>query len=85
MSENEPFVDPNKAAEFLSITRRRVLEMARAGEVPSHAIGRGNRRTWRFRLSGLAEPEDRRQNGAAEHAAREEQHDARSLRSDRHG
>jgi excisionase family DNA binding protein len=55
MSENEPFVDPNRAAEFLSITRRRVLEMARAGEIPAHAIGEGKRKMWRFRLSELAE------------------------------
>ena len=55
MSENEPFVDPNRAAEFLSITRRRMLEMARAEEVPAHAIGEGTRKMWRFRLSELAE------------------------------
>ena len=53
--EIEPFVDASKAAEFLVITRRRVLEMARAGEVPGHAIGEGKRRMWRFRLSELAE------------------------------
>jgi excisionase family DNA binding protein len=53
--EIEPFVDANKAAEFLVITRRRVLEMARAGEIPAHAIGEGQRKMWRFRLSELAE------------------------------
>lgn len=53
--EIEPFVDANTAAEFLVITRRRVLEMARAGEVPAHAIGQGKRKVWRFRLSELAE------------------------------
>jgi hypothetical protein len=31
---------------------RRVLEMARVGEIPAHAIGR---KMWRFRLSELAE------------------------------
>ena len=55
MSENEPFVDPNRAAEFLSITRRRVLEMARSGEIPAHALGEGKRKMWRFRFSELAE------------------------------
>ena len=55
MCGNEQFVDPNRAAEFLSITRRRVLEMARAEEIPAHPIGRGRRKTWRFRLSELAE------------------------------
>ena len=55
MSEIEPFVDANKAAEFLVITRRRALEMARAGQIPAHAIGEGKRKMWRFRLSELAE------------------------------
>ena len=53
--EIEPFVDASKAAEFLVITRRRVLEMARAGVIPAHAIGEGQRKMWRFRLSELAE------------------------------
>jgi excisionase family DNA binding protein len=53
--EIEPFVDANRAAEFLVITRRRVLEMVRAGEIPAHAIGKGARKMWRFRLSELAE------------------------------
>jgi hypothetical protein len=51
----EPFVDADRAAEFLVITRRRVLEIARAGEIPAHPIGHGKRKTWRFRLSELAE------------------------------
>jgi excisionase family DNA binding protein len=53
--EIEPFVDAGTAAEFLMITRRRLLEMARAGEIPAHAIGEGARKIWRFRLSELAE------------------------------
>lgn len=63
MSENEPFVDPNRAAEFLSITRRRVLEMARAGEIPAHAIGEASGRcgasacrSLRKRLSPKSQP-----------------------------
>jgi hypothetical protein len=51
----EPFVDANRAAEFLVITRRRVLEMARVGQIPAHGIGEGKRKMWRFRLSELAE------------------------------
>jgi len=50
----EPFVDALQGAEFLAIRRRRLLEMARSGEIPAHPIGRGRRRTWRFRLSELA-------------------------------
>ena len=37
----EPFVDADKAAEFLVITRRHLLAMARAGKAPAHPIGRG--------------------------------------------
>ena len=47
----EPFVDATEVAQFLSIARRQVLELARAGELPAHPIGRGRRRTWRFKLS----------------------------------
>ncbi len=54
-TEIEPFVDANRASEFLVITRRHLLEMARARDIPAHPIGRGKRKTWRFRLSELAE------------------------------
>ena len=49
----EPYVDADRAAEFLSLSRRRVLEMARAGILPGHPLGEGARRVWRFRLSEL--------------------------------
>ena len=48
----EPFVDEHVIAEFLRIKPRRVLEMARRGELPSHPIG-GVRKTWRFRISEI--------------------------------
>ena len=51
----EPFVDALQGAEFLAIRPRRLLEMARAGDIPAHPIGGGRRRTWRFRLSELAD------------------------------
>ena len=50
----EPFVDSVRAAQFLHLTPRRVLELARAGELPGYPLGRGIRRVWRFRLSELA-------------------------------
>jgi excisionase family DNA binding protein len=50
----ESFVDADEAAKFLSLTRRRILELARAGRLPGHPIGDGVRRIWRFRLSELA-------------------------------
>jgi hypothetical protein len=50
----EPFVDSARAAEFLSIRPRHLLELARAEVLPGYPIGRGKRRVWRFRLSELA-------------------------------
>jgi len=50
----EAFVDAAEAAKFLSLTRRRVLDLVRAGKLPGHPIGNSARRVWRFRLSELA-------------------------------
>lgn len=50
----EGFVDADEAAKFLSLTRRRVLDLARAEKLPGHPIGDGARRIWRFRLSEIA-------------------------------
>ena len=50
----EHFVDADEAAKFLSLTRRRVLDLARARHLPGHPIGDGARRMWRFRLSEIA-------------------------------
>jgi excisionase family DNA binding protein len=50
----EGFVDAEEAAKFLSLTRRRVLELARAKKLPGHPLGDGPRRVWRFRLSEIA-------------------------------
>ena len=50
----ERFVDADEAAKFLSLKRRRILELARAGKLPAHPIGEGAKRMWRFRLSELA-------------------------------
>ena len=49
----ESFVDASCAADFLSISPRRILDMARAGELPAHPLGPGRRKTWRFLLSEL--------------------------------
>jgi excisionase family DNA binding protein len=51
---SEGFVDATQAAKFLSLTRRRVLDLVRSGKLPGHPIGDGARRVWRFRLSELA-------------------------------
>jgi len=50
----EPFVDSTRTAEFLGIKPRRVLEMARAGQLPAYPLGTGARRTWRFRLTEIS-------------------------------
>jgi hypothetical protein len=50
----EAFVDADEAGTFLTLNRRRILELARAGKLPGHPIGAGARRIWRFRLSELA-------------------------------
>jgi excisionase family DNA binding protein len=50
----EKFVDADEAGKFLSLTRRHILELTRAGKLPGHPIGGGARRVWRFRLSELA-------------------------------
>lgn len=50
----EPFVDPERAAAFLSIPRRTLLGLARRGKIPGHGIpGKGKKKSWRFRLSEL--------------------------------
>jgi hypothetical protein len=50
----EKFVDAVEAGRFLSLKPRRVLELARSGELPAYPLGTGKRRVWRFRLSELA-------------------------------
>jgi predicted DNA-binding transcriptional regulator AlpA len=79
----ERFVDADEAATFLSLMRRRVLDLVRAGKLPGHPIGGGSRRVWRFRLSeigatitspqkfGLASPERTRMVRAHSVSARE--------------
>ena len=51
----EPYVDAEKAAEFLAIKKRELLKRARLGELPGHPLPGRQRRKWRFRLSELAE------------------------------
>jgi excisionase family DNA binding protein len=47
----EPFVDASAVAQFLAITRRQVLELARSGRIPAHPLQGTRRRVWRFKLS----------------------------------
>lgn len=50
----ESYVDATRAAELLGLKPRRVLEMARAGQIPGYPLGVGSRKTWRFRLSEIS-------------------------------
>lgn len=51
----EPFVSAESAAQFLSISRRHLLALARKGIAGAYALGTGTKRTvWVFRLSELA-------------------------------
>lgn len=50
----EPFVDPERAASFLSMPRKTLLGLARKGKLPAHGLpGKGRKKSWRFRLSEL--------------------------------
>ena len=49
----EHFVAAEKAAKFLDLHRRTLLERARRGTIPAHPMGDGPRKTWRFLLSEL--------------------------------
>jgi hypothetical protein len=50
---SEPYVDAERAAAHLSISRKTLLRLARKGAVPGHGIGQGRKRMWRFRISEL--------------------------------
>jgi hypothetical protein len=49
----EPFVDAERAANFLSMRRKTLLELARRGKLPGHPVGSGQRKMWKFRISEL--------------------------------
>ena len=50
----EPFVDAERAASFLAMSRKTLLAKSRSGHLPGHPIGDGPRKIWRFRLSELS-------------------------------
>ena len=57
----EPFVDADVIAEYLSIERRQVLELARDGVLPAHPVDwRSRRKDWRFRVSEVDAAMDRK-------------------------
>ncbi|MGC9198061.1 MAG: helix-turn-helix domain-containing protein [Acidobacteriaceae bacterium] len=51
---SEPFVNAERAAQFLDMPRKTLLGLARRGKLPAHGIpGKGRRHAWRFRISEL--------------------------------
>jgi len=50
----EAFVDATAAALHIACTRRQLLELVRAGQLPGHALGAGTRKSWRFKLTELS-------------------------------
>lgn len=54
----EPYVDTRRAAEFLSVSLKRLQRLSREGKIPAHPVlsgPRNRRRTWRYKLSELDE------------------------------
>jgi len=50
----EPYVDAQRVAEHLSLTRREVLKLTRAAKLPAHAIDpTATRKIYRYRLSEI--------------------------------
>jgi hypothetical protein len=50
---SEKYVDAVVAAEYLSVSPRYLMDLARRGAMAGHPLGTGARRVWRFRLSEL--------------------------------
>ncbi len=62
-STPEPFVSAEEAAQFLSVKRRYLLELARRGIAGAYPLGTGSKRkVWVFRLSELAAAIERDEN-----------------------
>lgn len=62
-STPEPCVSAQEAAQFLSVKRRYLLELARRGIAGAYPLGTGSKRkVWVFRLSELAAAIERDEN-----------------------
>ncbi len=54
LNRAEPFVDADTAAAFVGISRRTLLQKARAGKLPGHPLDpHAKKKDWRFKLSEL--------------------------------
>jgi excisionase family DNA binding protein len=64
-------VSADEAAQFLSVTRRYVLELARSGIAGAYGLGTGtHRKIWVFRLSELAQAVTKKDSPAPIHKTR---------------
>jgi hypothetical protein len=68
----EPFVDADRAADFLCVSRKTLLAKSRNGDLPGHPIGQGARKIWRFRLSELSRWMDEEAVNLSSHRGRNE-------------
>jgi hypothetical protein len=54
LNGSERFVDADTAAAFVGVTRRTLLQKARAGKLPGHPLDpAAKKKDWRFKLSEL--------------------------------
>lgn len=53
-SQPEPFINADEAAKFLSMSRLRVIRLARSGRLPAHPFPRGRGNDWFFLKRELA-------------------------------
>ena len=54
VAAQEAYVDAQRVAEHLSLTRREVLKLTRAGKLPAHAIDpAAERKIYRYKLSEI--------------------------------
>jgi excisionase family DNA binding protein len=51
----EPYVSVDKAAQYLDMKPKTLLQKARRGLIPAYPWGDGPRKIWRFKISQLDE------------------------------
>ena len=63
-SPDEPWVGPDRLAEYLDFAKATIVQMAEDGAIPGHAFRRGKKTYWRFKISEV----DRAMRGFAQSA-----------------
>jgi excisionase family DNA binding protein len=49
----ESYLDARQAADYLRISAKKLLQLARSHKVPAYGLGGARRKMWRFRRSEL--------------------------------